>query len=164
MNATTDAKAGRARRRSFKFGAAARRNGGSAPSDSAALEQSSINIDEKLTSLFEPDTLAAAQYFDNLRRKAVLEPEKRLLLAILEDAINSYQDNVTATESKARKLFNDTEEWITQTDDDWVFSFTTVCEILGLNPEYVRRGLLRWKEKSLAKQAQRAWRATRMAG
>ena len=59
-------------------------------------EHGYINAEEKIASLFEPDTLLSAQYFDSLRRKAILEPEKRLVLAVLEDAINCFQDNVLA--------------------------------------------------------------------
>lgn len=47
-------------------------------------------MDEKLASLFQPDTLLSTQYFDNLRRNNLLEPEKRLMLALLEDAIHSF--------------------------------------------------------------------------
>ena len=36
-------------------------------------------------------------------------------------------------------------------DDDWIFSFASVCEVLRFNPEYVRQGLLRWKEKKLTR-------------
>jgi hypothetical protein len=35
-----------------------------------------LNLEDKLASLFEPDTLLYAEYFENLRRKTVLEPEK----------------------------------------------------------------------------------------
>jgi hypothetical protein len=165
MSTRIDAQPRRATRQNFKFGAAKGRNAGSTPRDSeTSFDQSSGGVEEKLASLFEPDTVATTQYFDNLRRKTVLDPEKRLVLAILEDAIYTYQDNVTATGSKARKLFNDTEEWITQADGDWIFSFTSVCEILGLSPEYVRRGLVRWKEKKLSDRAQDAWQTTKMAG
>ena len=47
-------------------------------------------MDEKLGSLFQPDTLLSAQYFDNLRRKTLLEPEKRFMLVLLEDAIHCF--------------------------------------------------------------------------
>ena len=43
----------------------------------------------------------SAQYFENLRSKT-LEPEKRLMLAVLEDAINCFQDNVLAQSGKER--------------------------------------------------------------
>jgi hypothetical protein len=110
-----------------------------------------INVDEKIISLFEPDTLLSAQYFENLRSKTLVEPEKRLTLAVLEDAVNCFQANVMAQSGRRKKLFKETEHWIMAQDDDWIFSFVSVCEILRLNPEYVRHGLLRWKEKKLAR-------------
>jgi hypothetical protein len=111
-------------------------------------EQSALTAEEKIASLFQPDMLLSAQYFENLRRKTHFEPEKRLMLALLEDAINCYQDNLTSRSGKKKRLFEDTEQWILRTDGDWVFSFDNVCEVLGLNPEYVRQGLLRWKERT----------------
>ena|SRR5882724_8584856 len=115
------------------------------------VDHSRLNIEEKIISMFEPDTLVSAQYLENLRRKTVLEPEKRLVLAVLEDAINCFQVNVMAQSGRAKKLFNDSEDWIMGRDDDWIFSFVSVCELLRFNPEYVRQGLLRWKEKKLAR-------------
>ena len=131
----------------------------------SVLERGHINAEEKIASLFEPDTLLSAQYFDNLRRKTILEPEKMLLLAVLEDAISCFQDNVLAETGKTKKLFDEAEEWVLDEGGDWIFSFRNVCAHLGFNPDYVRRGLLRWKEKKLASQPSRSvWEGTRMAG
>jgi hypothetical protein len=113
-----------------------------------AREQVGLNADEKIASLFQPDMLLSAQYFENLRRKTHFEPEKRLMLALLEDAINCYQDNLISRSGKKKRLFEDTEQWILTADGEWVFSFDNVCDALGLNPEYVRQGLLRWKERN----------------
>ena len=110
-----------------------------------------FNMDERIASLFEPDTLLSAQYFEQLRRKTLLEPERGLMLAILEDAINCYQDNLLARRSKARRLFTEAQEWVLEKGSDWIFSFENICESLGFNPAYVRQGLLRWKEKKTAK-------------
>ena len=99
----------------------------------------------------EPDTLAFAQYFENLRRKTVLEPEKLLMLAVLEDAIHCFRENVLAQGRKKGKLFREIEEWIRKASLDWTFSFESICESLGFNAEYLREGLLRWKEKQLPK-------------
>jgi hypothetical protein len=117
----------------------------------SSVDHNRINLEKKMISLFEPDTLLSAQYLENLRRKTLLEPEKRLMLAVLEDAINCFQVNVMARSGRRKKLFNESEDWIMGWDDDWIFSFVSVCELLGFNPEYVRRGLLRWKEKKLAR-------------
>jgi hypothetical protein len=90
----------------------------------------------------------SAQYFDNFRRQRVLEPEKDLMLAILEDAVRCFQDNVLAQERRKKALFDEAEEWILETDRDWIFSFESVCETLGLDPRAVRQALLRLKRKT----------------
>jgi hypothetical protein len=115
--------------------------------------QTGLTPDEKITSLFQPDTLLSAQYFDNLRRKTHPEPEKRLMVAILEDAINCFQDNLLVEQGKRKKLFDEAEAWFADTGADWIFSFENTCDGLGLNPEYVRLGLLRWKAKERLKRA-----------
>ena len=101
--------------------------------------------DDKVGSLFQPDTVLSAQYFDTLRRKTLLEPEKRLMLAVLEDAINCFQDNLFSQRRKNQRLFADAEEWIATPGVESVFSFDNVCETLGFSPEYLRQGLVRWK-------------------
>lgn len=117
----------------------------------SAAEARQINVVEKLASLFEPDTLAPAQYFGERRRKSLIEPEKKLMVAILEDAINCFQDNVLVESGKRKKLFEDAQEWFMAEDSDWIFSCQNVCELLGLSPEYLREGLMRWKEQELAR-------------
>jgi hypothetical protein len=112
-----------------------------------ASDQNGSATDERVASLFQPDTLLSAQYFDNLRRKTYFEPEKRLMLAMLQDAINTYRDKFHAQSRKGKRLFAETESWVVESNGDWIFSFNNVCEALSLNPEYVRQGLVRWKEK-----------------
>ena len=106
-------------------------------------EPSGLTTDERIGSLFQPPSLLSAEYFEAQRRKTILEPEKRLMLAILEDAVDCFQNNVFAQSVKGRRLFQEAEKWIVEVDGDWVFSFENVCETLELNPAYVRQGLLR---------------------
>jgi len=84
-------------------------------------------------------------------------------LAILEDAINCFQENLMAESGKGKKLFNETEEWILEEDGDWIFSFRNVCEHLGLNPAYLRQGLLRWKLER-RRRDDKDWGEKRLAG
>jgi hypothetical protein len=97
---------------------------------------------EHIESLFQPDLILSAQYFENLRKKSLLEPEQRLMLAILEDGITCYRDNLHARGGRGKRVFDEAAAWITQVDVDWIFSFENVCDALGIKPEYVRRGLL----------------------
>ena len=117
-------------------------------SSGMATEEPSFAPDERVSSLFQPDSLLSTQYFENLRRQTLFEPEKRLMLAILEDGIHCYFDNFHASGSKKKRLFDDAAAWIVERNGDWVFSFESVCDALGLNSAYVRQGLLRWGEKS----------------
>jgi hypothetical protein len=127
-----------------------------------AAEHGSINVHEKITSLFEPDVLSS-HYFENLHRRSSLEPEKKLMFAVLEDAIRCFQDNVTAQSGTRRKLFEDAEEWILERDRQWLFSFENICDALGLNPTYVRRRLIARKPKRLLNNAGAGvWRARRL--
>jgi hypothetical protein len=106
-------------------------------------------MEERVTSLFQPDTLLPDQYLETFRRKSHLEPEKKLMLAVLEDAIACYQKYVFARDSKGKALFQEADEWFHEKGGDWLFSFTNVCETLGFNPDYVRQGLAQWKAKRL---------------
>jgi hypothetical protein len=114
---------------------------------SVARDETGPAIDVRIAPVFQPDTLLSTQYFENLRGKTLLEPENRLIFAILEDAITGYQNNLLAQSGKGKRLFDETESWIIEVGSEWVFSFENVCEALGFNPEYVRQGLFRWKEK-----------------
>ncbi|HZP45599.1 MAG TPA: hypothetical protein VFB15_08105 [Candidatus Binataceae bacterium] len=114
------------------------------------MNQEKDTLDERLPTLFEPDTLLPIQYFEAMRRKHLLEGEKRLILSVLEDAIECFMKCINASSSKGQRLFRDADEWIALEDKHWVFSFDNVCEMLDINPEYMRRGLREWKERKLA--------------
>ena len=114
--------------------------------------ETGLSVEKMLTSLFQPDTLLPAQYLETFRRKAHLEPEKRLMLAVLEDAVGCFQKYIFARDGKGKASFREAKEWIVEEDSDWLFSFENICEVLGFNPQYVRQGLMRWKEKKLAER------------
>ncbi|MGH7812513.1 MAG: hypothetical protein ACREQI_00720 [Candidatus Binataceae bacterium] len=129
--------------------------------------QEKETLDERLPGLFEPDTLLPIQYFEAMRKKHLLEGEKRLILSVLEDAVECFMKGLEATTNKGLRLFRDAEEWINLEDKRWVFSFDNVCEMLDINPEYMRMGLRRWKERRIeliaSRKAQLAAEAERAA-
>ncbi|MGH7864746.1 MAG: hypothetical protein ACREQB_07140 [Candidatus Binataceae bacterium] len=106
-------------------------------------------LDERLPGLFEPDTLLPIQYFEAMRKKHLLEGEKRLVLSVLEDAVECFMKCIDSATNKGQRLFRDADEWISTVDKRWVFSFDNVCEMLDVNPEYMREGLRKWKERKL---------------
>ena len=110
--------------------------------------QRTQGLDERIGSLFQPDTLLGEDYAANFRRKIPLEAERILLLAILEDGIRCYQENLFASGGKRRTLFDEAKEWLFSDDASWFCSFISVCTMLNLEPNYIRRGLRQWEAKA----------------
>ncbi len=117
--------------------------------DQGAKMQEKETLDERLPALFEPDTLLPIQYFEAMRRKHLLEGEKRLILSVLEDAIECFMKCMDSATNKGQRLYREADEWIALEDKHWVFSFDNVCDMLDINPEYMRRGLRDWKQRKL---------------
>jgi len=107
-------------------------------------------VSDTYVHLLQPDTLLPSQYFAALKRKGAHEPERRLAVAVLQDAVDCFQKHLRARDRKARQLFLDAEEWIGSDDRTWPFSFENICDLLHINAEYLRRGLLAWKDGQLA--------------
>lgn len=98
-------------------------------------------MNENMRAVVGDDSSVAAQYFDTLRRGEPLEPEKALLLAILKDAIDMYRKYRGARDRLGKEQFREAEEWLMGGGDDWIFAFDSVCELLDLDPDYIRRGV-----------------------
>jgi hypothetical protein len=46
----------------------------------------------------------------------------------------------------ATRLFREAENWILDNDREWLFSFINICQTLAIDPQYLRKGLLRWQK------------------
>ncbi len=67
------------------------------------------------------------------------------MLAVLEDAIDCFQKYAHSDDLRGQQLFDDSHEWIMSTERKWLFSFENICEIVDMNPGYIRDGLHRWR-------------------
>jgi hypothetical protein len=90
-----------------------------------------------------------------LNKKIIRDGEEALLLAMLEMAVEDFQKYLFAADAQGKALFQEAEEWILTSDSRWFFSFDNVCRHLKLSPSYVRRGLMRWKDRQLRAYAER---------
>ena len=98
------------------------------------------------------DTLMVQQYVDTFRRSEHFEPERLLLAAILEDAVQEYRKYNRAHDANGKRRFREVEEWIMHDGNDWIFSFDNVCNFLGLDPEYIRYGVCETQGKHAKEQ------------
>lgn len=97
--------------------------------------------------LFEPDTLLPSQFFATMAKRTPQQAEYRLVVAVLQDAVECFQKHLVARDHKARQLFDDAALWLASDDRTWPYSFLNICDLLGLNPHYVRNGLRQWTER-----------------
>jgi hypothetical protein len=94
---------------------------------------------------FEPDILTGHQFFKVFQQKSESEPERRLMLAVLSDAVECFQKYATVRTRKGRKLFTNAETWITSRDASWPYSFEHICDVLNLSANRLRIGLMQWR-------------------
>jgi hypothetical protein len=73
--------------------------------------------------------------------------ERRLMLAILQDAVASWFRYRRGRSIRERRLFQETESWFAATEQEWLFSFERICLSLDLDPSYLRRKLPEWQTK-----------------
>jgi hypothetical protein len=86
---------------------------------------------------------------ESVYKKNIREGEERLMLAVLESAVEDFQKYVVARHAAGKKLFQHAEEWFLDNDSDVLFSFESICQTLELHPEPIRKGLMVWKEAKL---------------
>jgi hypothetical protein len=116
---------------------------------------------ENIIEVSSGDSSMTEQYLDTFRRSEHLQPERALVAAVLEDAIHEYRKFSRARDREGQERFHEAEEWIMQSGNGWIFSFDNVCELLGLDPEYVRRGLREAGDEQAKKEEPRQRRGTR---
>jgi hypothetical protein len=107
-------------------------------------EPEPVSCNERQGGLLEPDVMLPAQFFRVLRGREAHGGERRLIIAVLEDAINCFQKNLFATDNRGQRLFRDAESWLMSVDRGLPFAFENICEFLSLDAEYIRQGLCRW--------------------
>jgi hypothetical protein len=82
-----------------------------------------------------PENVLPLQF--HARPSAVLQPEKRLMLAVLEHAV--WQLLYRPSDAQIVEA----EAWVASEAVDWPFTFLNVCQALGLDAGYIRGGLRR---------------------
>lgn len=100
--------------------------------------------------MIEPTDDEVLEY---LAKKTIHHGEEALMLAMLKSATEDFQKYVNARNRKGKLLFNEAEEWLLEKDSDSFLCFESICEVLRLQPDYIRKGLLRWKEAHCKSEA-----------
>lgn len=87
-----------------------------------------ILIDDN--TLFREAPVLPAQFFVP---REYNQPEKRLMNAVLENALVCFEKGRYIKSEHARRLSEEAREWFFSDDSRWPFSFGNICVALGLN-------------------------------
>jgi len=89
--------------------------------------------------------------FDSMREHLGYVAERKLIIAVLEDAIMCYQKYMFAKTAQERRIFDQAELWLMRRDrkggGEESFSFEFICDALGLNADALREELRRWRQR-----------------
>jgi hypothetical protein len=100
---------------------------------------------------FEPEAILPVQFFGGRQRTD--EPLKKLMFALLIDAVRCYQTCFGARTGARAKLFADAHLWIFADDVEAPLSLDVVCDALEIGTDYLRHALSEWGKRRLTGQA-----------
>ena len=95
------------------------------------------------TRLLPPETVLPEQFHGSSGQIDSSRGELALMRAVLEDAVHCFQRTQGA---EAARLAQEAERWFFTDEQHWPFSFINICAVLGLNADYIRLGLQRWRQ------------------
>ena len=102
-----------------------------------------------------PDVLLRSQFHDSRCKGNWNESIRTLMVAVLQDAIRNFERNLHARTISRRRIFLNAERWFFSGEaKDELFSLETVCEILEVQPNRIRRAVSAWRNRALAGDAQ----------
>ena len=84
------------------------------------------------------EALLPLQFYGNRRGAATIEPLRRLMVAMLVDAVRCFQTRFAARPAR-RQEFAEVRSWIFSDEDDGTFSFKGVCDALEIDPKTIRK-------------------------
>jgi hypothetical protein len=84
---------------------------------------------------------------EQTRPERPIDPERRLMLAVLHEAVTGY---LAGRERSVRENLREIEQWFASDDTTWPYSFGNLCDALGLDRSAVRRALLLQRLERLA--------------
>lgn len=105
-----------------------------------------------LAKILEPDTTLPYQYYGSRQLSGQLDGQKKLMLAVLQDAVECLEKYRASKNPIQQEVYRDALNWVRDQSADWLFCFTNVCDFLGFDPNYVRQSLLQREEQKRKKR------------
>jgi len=120
--------------------------------------------DDFLARILEPDIFLPSQFYGSGALSRKLEGEKRLMIAVLKDAVECLDKYRDSRSSAGQIQYENAVEWVEDNSNDWLFSFNNICDLLGFDPEYIREVLLKRENRYNKPVRQRVLSLAAMGG
>jgi hypothetical protein len=111
----------------------------------------------------QPDVLCVGEYLHVYQGRPAETPERRLIAAILRDAVDCYLRDCFTKNRHRKRSFREAEEWFFKSDGYGVFSLENVCNVLNIDPGYIRRTLKEYEQQNSPEADSRAVSELRLA-
>jgi len=99
--------------------------------------------------LFGVESILPAQFWESARRPDRGMGERRLMLAVLQDALLTLVKDTRPETNRSRRLVEEVRRWFASDSRAHPFAFAVICDVLGLEVAYVRAAVRRLHAKSL---------------
>jgi hypothetical protein len=99
--------------------------------------------DDFLARILEPDVFLPSQFYGTGGLSRQVDGEKRLMIAILKDAVECLNKYRGARSSLGSSQYQNALEWVEDEGTEWLFSFNNICDLLGFDPGYLRKMLIK---------------------
>jgi hypothetical protein len=91
------------------------------------------------------EVILPVQFWDQLAGIDRSVPERRLMLAVLENAILTLQRHVRPPQTvRGRRSVAEVERWIASDSRAHPFAFAAICDVLDINVGYLRGVIRKW--------------------
>ena len=100
--------------------------------------------------LLSGSSVLPEQFFNPQASLFTGRPVAALLRAVLEDALACFQRQFLTVGRRVQREAQEAKAWFLSEEEDWPFSFMSVCAVLGLEPDAIRQQLKRWSHSHLA--------------
>jgi len=91
--------------------------------------------------VFEPEVILPAQLTWGAGDYGDTSGPRALMRAILEDALLCIERGRRRRHSETRRLAADAEKWMRSDSREWLFSFVSICDVLGIDAGALRNRL-----------------------
>ncbi len=95
---------------------------------------------ERSDTLVAGDVLLPAQYWGP-GEDPRSEPEKRLMAAVLEEAVATLLNRAGDHSHEGSQLMEEARRWFASDERSGPFAFATICDVLGLDENGIRQAL-----------------------